>query len=88
MLANTCARYLLSLPLDDAASELAAWSACSALDALAALDVRTAASLMALLPEAQRAELLGLMPPHLAANIVQAWSCCFLQSVVICLQPV
>ncbi|WIA13678.1 hypothetical protein OEZ85_007238 [Tetradesmus obliquus] len=66
------ARYLTSMDIDDAAAEFLGWGTFQQVDALGSTDTYTAAALLTRSPEPLRKELLGMLEPYMAANIVQA----------------
>jgi hypothetical protein len=59
------------MPPEAGAAELQRWSVLEQLEALAALDAVTAARLLTLLAVERRQELVAMMEPHVAANIMQ-----------------
>lgn len=64
-------RYLTSMDIDDAAAEFLGWDTFQQVDALGSTDTYTAAALLTRSPEPLRKELLGMLEPYMAANIVQ-----------------
>lgn len=68
---NPPCRYLRSLSMSGAARELMTWDIFQQVDALTALEEHVAAAIMTHMPPDKRAELISLMEPHLAANIMQ-----------------
>jgi hypothetical protein len=59
------------MPTDAGAADLLTWSTFQQLDVLAAMDAVTASRLLTLLPVETRTDLIQMMEPHVAANIVQ-----------------
>jgi hypothetical protein len=59
------------MTLEAGTAELQQWGALEQLGALAAMDAVTAARLLTLLPLARRQEVVAMMEPHVAANIMQ-----------------
>jgi hypothetical protein len=59
------------MPTDAGAAELQTWSTFQQLDVLAAMDAVTASRLLTLVPVEARKDLIQMMEPHVAANIVQ-----------------
>lgn len=66
------ARFLYGLDFDSATAEFLTWGTYQQLDVLAALDAVTAAGILTRCPQELRRDLLQMMEPHLAANIMQA----------------
>lgn len=64
-------RFLYGMPTDAGAAELQTWSTFQQLDVLAAMDAVTASRLLTLVPVEARKDLIQMMEPHVAANIVQ-----------------
>jgi hypothetical protein len=63
------------MDIDDAAGEFLGWSTFQQVDALGSTDTYTAAALLTRSPEPLRKELLGMLEPYMAANIVQVGCC-------------
>lgn len=59
------------MDIEDAAGEFSTWGTFQQVDCLAALDIHTAAVLLQRLNHEQRKEIVSMMEPYVAANIVQ-----------------
>lgn len=68
-------RYLTGMDIDAAAADFQSWDIYQKVDTLSALDTYTAAALLTRTQEPQRRQLLGMLEPYLAANIVQVGCC-------------
>lgn len=64
-------RYLKAWDSEDAATEFLTWGTYQQVDCLASLDAYTAAAILTRVPDELRKDLLGMLEPHVAANIVQ-----------------
>jgi hypothetical protein len=65
------------MDIDDAAGEFLGWGTFQQVGVLGSVDTFTAAALLTRSPEPLRKELLGMLEPYMAANIVQVRSFCF-----------
>jgi hypothetical protein len=68
-------RYLKAWDIEDAAREFLQWGTFQQVDCLASLDAYTAAAILTRAPESLRKDLLGMLEPFVAANIVQVCCC-------------
>jgi hypothetical protein len=73
--ATTNCRYLKSWDVEEAAKEFLLWGTFQQVDCLASLDAYTAAAILTRAPESLRKDLLGMLEPFVAANIVQVCCC-------------
>jgi len=64
-------RYLKAWDSEDAATEFMTWGTFQQVDCLASLDAYTAAAVLTRAPDAVRKDLLGMLEPYVAANIMQ-----------------
>jgi hypothetical protein len=64
-------RYLQAWDTEDAAKEFLTWGTFQQVDCLASLNVYTAAAVLTRVPDTTRKDLLGMLEPYVAANIVQ-----------------
>lgn len=67
----TSYRYLKAWDIEDAAKEFLLWGTYQQVDCLTSLDAYTAAAILTRVPEALRKDLLGMLEPFVAANILQ-----------------
>lgn len=68
-------RYIKAWDIEDGAKESLTWGTYQQLDCLASLDVYTAAAVLTRAPDALRKDLLGMLEPYVAANIMQVRGC-------------
>lgn len=64
-------RYLKAWDIEDVSKEFLLWGTFQQVDCLTSLDAYTAAGILTRTPEAVRKDLLGMLEPFVAANIVQ-----------------
>jgi hypothetical protein len=64
-------RYIKAWDIEDGAKEFLTWGTYQQLDCLASLDAYTAAAVLTRTPEPMRKDLLSMLEPYVAANIVQ-----------------
>jgi hypothetical protein len=64
-------RYLKAWDIEDASKVFLLWGTFQQVDCLTSLDAYTAAAILTRTPEALRKDLLGMLEPFVAANIVQ-----------------
>jgi flagellar motility protein MotE (MotC chaperone) len=64
------------MDVEDAANEFFTWGTYQQVDCLAALDTRTAAGILQRMDPEKRKEVVSMMEPYVAANIVQVGTAC------------
>jgi hypothetical protein len=76
VLTHGLCRYLQAWDTEDAAKEFLTWGTFQQVDCLASLNAYTAAAVLTRVPDTMRKDLLGMLEPYVAANIVQVGGRC------------